>query len=192
MKNILRTKRGGFTLIESLAVIAIIGILAAIGAFLFITAQAQARDSVRKSDLNQISEAFSARQLDKTCTDQSVVGIYPGISLEAKSNGSGNAWIDVTKLQSYSDGCGTFTQYLPTIPSDPGHKGATYYFNLATTPTLGSHFRLTAALERPLNTTDQNTCKDNSQIWTTDFGGSPYDCVQDVLPDFTYNYYTGQ
>lgn len=51
MKN--KRIKNGFTLIEMLVVISLIGILAALGLVSFTSAQKQARDSVRKSDLKQ-------------------------------------------------------------------------------------------------------------------------------------------
>jgi len=55
MKN-----KSGFTLIELLVVISIIGILAAVSLISFATAQRQARDSQRKSDLKQYSTALES------------------------------------------------------------------------------------------------------------------------------------
>lgn len=60
----------GFTLIELLVVIAIIGILAALSMVSFTTAQRQARDSQRKSDVKQYSTALEAFANAKN-------GLYP-------------------------------------------------------------------------------------------------------------------
>lgn len=51
-------KQLGFTLIEILVVMAIIGILAAIGMSAYGTAQSKARDARRKSDLENITRAL--------------------------------------------------------------------------------------------------------------------------------------
>lgn len=50
----------GFTLIELLIVMAILGILSAIGVSNFITARLKARDSARKSDLQTIVKTLEA------------------------------------------------------------------------------------------------------------------------------------
>lgn len=55
----LKFKRG-FTLIELLVVISIIGILAALGLASFTTAQKQARDTQRKSDLKQYQNSLES------------------------------------------------------------------------------------------------------------------------------------
>lgn len=55
--HILNTKTG-FTLIELLVVISIIGILAALSVVSFTTAQKQARDTTRKSDLKQYQNSL--------------------------------------------------------------------------------------------------------------------------------------
>lgn len=62
LKN--RKAQSGFTLIELLIVIVIIAILAAIAITAFANAQAQARDSQRKSDIEQIQQALELYYAD--------------------------------------------------------------------------------------------------------------------------------
>jgi len=50
--------RKGFSLVELMVVISIIGILMAVGAVSFITAQRKARDSSRRSDMRATQEAM--------------------------------------------------------------------------------------------------------------------------------------
>lgn len=57
-KNRLSEYSKGFTLLELLVVISIIGILVAMGAVAFTTAQSRGRDSKRRSDMQQIQKAF--------------------------------------------------------------------------------------------------------------------------------------
>lgn len=59
----------GFTLIELLIVIAIIGILVAVGSVSYITALKQSRDTKRKTDLQQIRGALETYRAD--------IGSYP-------------------------------------------------------------------------------------------------------------------
>ena len=54
----LKIAKGGFTLLELLIVIAIIGILVAMGTASYSTAQKRARDSKRQGDLKAIQNAF--------------------------------------------------------------------------------------------------------------------------------------
>lgn len=60
----------GFTLIEMLVVISLVGILAALSLVSFTSAQKQARDTVRKSDLKQYQNALEAYANIST-------GLYP-------------------------------------------------------------------------------------------------------------------
>lgn len=62
------TKRG-FSLIELLVVISIIGIVIAVGSVSYLTAQKQVRDTKRKSDLLEIRQALE--------TYRAEVGTYP-------------------------------------------------------------------------------------------------------------------
>jgi len=54
----LKIAKGGFTLLELLIVIAIIGILVAMGTVSYSTAQKRARDSKRQGDMKAIQNAF--------------------------------------------------------------------------------------------------------------------------------------
>lgn len=77
MLKTLQTRRSerGFTLIELLVVIAIIGILAALVLAALASAQKGARDSQRKSDLNQYKVALAQFKADNDFyPDQSVAG----------------------------------------------------------------------------------------------------------------------
>jgi prepilin-type N-terminal cleavage/methylation domain-containing protein len=105
----------GFTLIELLLVIAIVGVLAAVGIQSFSGSQAKTRDSRRKADLKAIQQALEEYYNDH--------GRYPNSS----GNGgfplstAGGFWID--------DGLSTprydlDSTYIKSMPVDPKNTGS--------------------------------------------------------------------
>jgi prepilin-type N-terminal cleavage/methylation domain-containing protein len=101
MKKILKS---GFTLIELLVVISIIGILAALSLASFSTAQKQAKDTQRKSDLNQYQnslELFANKN----------GGLYPQLTT------SGGGLLSTV--------CGYLS--LSGCPTDPVNSGSNVY-----------------------------------------------------------------
>jgi type II secretion system protein G len=65
LNKIMKTKKKGFTLVEMLIVIVIIGILAAALIPKLMSARGRANDVARKADLQQIMTAMISYQLDK-------------------------------------------------------------------------------------------------------------------------------
>lgn len=104
MKAKLKNK-SGFTLIELLIAMAIMGILATVGLGSFRTAQMRGRDTERKSDLKQISNALELYFSD--------YNRYP-----ETFSFSGE----------FTDGK---TSYLRVIPDDPG--GCSYVYEVSST-----------------------------------------------------------
>jgi len=94
----------GFTLIELLIVMAILVILAAIGIALTQKRPAQARDAIRKSDLNYIQKQLEFYKSEK--------GTYPTTSGWVLAS-AGGFWIP-----------GLDANYLKRMPQDPKNKTA--------------------------------------------------------------------
>lgn len=91
----LRTKKDGFTIVELAIVIAVIGILALIVLVAYPGYQQRNRDSVRKSDVQQVAAALSAYALQKNNYIETGSGC--GVS------GNGNGWLSAgpSDLASY-------------------------------------------------------------------------------------------
>lgn len=140
----------GFTLIELLIVISIIGILASITLTSFASAQAKARDGVRKSDLTQIKKALELAKSD--CQGSAY---YPVVS-------GGDEYARFDNLQIYL--ADTDLKYMNSVPDDPKDTGTSRYGyntststgntcpNTSTPPTLtqsgSADFMIRALLER--------------------------------------------
>lgn len=123
----------GFTLIEILVVMVIIGVLATIGLGQFQSAQVKGRDAKRKSDLKNIGTALEVYYNDKRS--------YPlsdgNGGLVACSAGA------CDEGEEMSDGA---TIYMVQFPGDPSSNE--YYYE---TDADGSYFRLYARLENELD-----------------------------------------
>jgi general secretion pathway protein G len=137
MKILHRSRKGGFTLIEMLVVIAIIAILTGIIITGLVGSKAKARDAKRASDLSQISLAIE--QYFDRC-DQYPVPNTLGGGIYSVMSSSG--------MLNKSDGCppgssvtlGSFISSIPTDPSgasDPLGNSGTYngYYGYATNST---------------------------------------------------------
>lgn len=125
----------GFTLMELMVVMAIMGILITVGLSSYKSVQMKSRDARRKNDLRSIAGALDLYYNDK--------GRYPG------DDGAGNIM-----------GCGTGdsqmctwgaamrdsknTLYMVTLPSDPA-SGRRYYYD--SQGSQGKGFQLYARLE---------------------------------------------
>lgn len=99
----LKNRQRGFTLLEILVVISIIGILVALGTAAFSTTQQKGRDARRKSDIKAIQNGFEQYQAK--------LGVYPSNVDDAE---------DETTI---------FPGGLPTDPRDEGES--IYTINLA-------------------------------------------------------------
>lgn len=161
--------KSGFTLVEVLVVIAILGILAAVGLASFTSSQMKGRDSQRKSDLKQISNALEIYYND--------YNRYP-----TSSNGK-IAGCPVSSSTVCDWGIGQFTDgktiYLKTVPKDP--TTLNYYYRTVTVGGAANQgFQLYAKLE---NSQDLNACIGNDCGEHTDLP-SDVTCGSDVTCNF--------
>ena len=144
-KQVNRSSGKGFTLMELLIVIAILGILVAMGLTSFMSAQKKSRDTKRKNDLRQITIAMEAYFNDKgtypaSSSDGKIMGCYP-------DDASLCAWGSEFKDKNS-------TTYMLTLPADINNSR---YFYIAGAG--GSSYQLYARIE---NTLDSDVPKNGS------------------------------
>jgi len=108
-------KSAGFTLIELLVAVSIIGILAVLTITSFGNAQEKARDSVRKSDFEEIRKALEIAKSD--CHS---AAYYPALN--------GNA--DFAAVKTYLEA----NNYMVSVPDDPKTSPGYVYTHTASTP----------------------------------------------------------
>lgn len=133
-KNI--NTQSGFTLMEMLVVMVIIGILIILAASNYLSARIKSRDGAKKSDLNQVAEALEMYYNDK--------GTYPATSGDGEPVGVRTApnpdetfaWGDV-----FHDPDNSSTIYMNELPVGPGSAERYFYLscNDATHCNMGSH-----------------------------------------------------
>jgi len=142
-------KRGGFTLVELLIVIAVIGILTTIGLVSFGSSQIKSRDAKRKADLRQIANAMELYYNDK--------GQYPAPVNDTDGNfmGCGAGAITACSWGSLTipfSNTTTNTVYIIRLPDDPSSEFH-YYYRATPSSGLYTKYQLYAHLE---NTQDKS------------------------------------
>lgn len=153
------TAQSGFTLIEILVVMVIIGVVASIGLGNFQSSQIKGRDATRKSDLKQIANALETYYNDKGQYPTDNSGLINGCA-----NGSTCGWGDV-----FVDENGT--TYMVEIPTDPRDDYAYHYFSLD-----GTSYQVYARLENQLDKDLQVDASDNKLEYVDLSCGSGGNC----------------
>lgn len=128
------SKRFGFTLVELLVVVSIIGVLVALSLVALSAARASGRDTKRKTDLEQVRSGLELYYSD--------CGKYPSV-LGSSLSGDGS-----------SSTCQAGNTYISKTPSDPS-VGRTYSYSASASPTRS--YILCAALEQNPGT-DSSGC----------------------------------
>jgi prepilin-type N-terminal cleavage/methylation domain-containing protein len=135
--KILHTKIGGFTLVEMMVTIGVIGILSTIIYANFGSARAGARDDIRKADLKSLQLAIELYKAQN--------GFYPlrgcidsGDSTGLWSNANPDSSVFVEQCPEYI--VGLVPDYIAKLPTDPSgvgvsDKGYIYRTNSNTNPT---------------------------------------------------------
>ncbi len=101
----MKKKQAGFSLLELLVVISIIGILIALGTVAFTTVQKKGRDSRRRGDVKAMQDAFE------------------------QYKAANNSYADCSTMATYDDGSGAL---MPGgLPEDPKSSGD-YVYNTST------------------------------------------------------------
>lgn len=157
-------KQTGFTIVELLIVIVVIGILAAISIIAFNGVQSRARDTERKYDLAQLAKAIHLYSVDNGHFAETGCG-----------NGTGSGWLgtdyDTTGPYLPINTCLTQGGHLPKVLVDPSGlnscSGLTCYAYMKYSCASGTW--LFAHLETlPQTTTDTDaTC---ASTWDTAYG----------------------
>lgn len=142
MRHETRNKRmSGFTLMELLLVIVLLGFLIIAGLANFVSSLKKGRDSKRKNDLRQIAVALETYYND--------FGKYPLSDANGEIKGCGaNAavacpWAPNTEWNNTTTG----TIYMLTLPTDPS-PAQNYYYSSSD----GTYFQLYALLENAQDT----------------------------------------
>lgn len=155
----------GFTLVELLIVIIIIGILIALGAGSFSSSQKKSRDSQRKNDLRQIGLSLELYFADH--------GRYPESNSEGEIMGCAPLGTDVCEWGAIFQSEAGGATYMVELPRE---KTVTKRYFYVSDPAAGLWYQIFSRLENKLDSDIPKNPQDESQVFTD------LDCANGVAP----------
>ncbi len=135
----------GFTLIEILVTLVIIGLLSTVGLRSFMSSQQRSRDAKRKSDLKQIGVA-----LETYYNDKNQYPVSSGGDIVGCDDGAGGV-TTCTWGEEFSDFNGTV--YMVKLPDDV--RAGYYYVSDGTEYQIYARLENTQDIDVPQNTSDE-------------------------------------
>lgn len=132
----------GFTLIELMVVMTIMGLLIIVGVASYTSVQTKSRDGRRKSDLRQIASALEAYYNDYSTYPPNDPNTF-GINGCGTTGTASCVWESAFQTLR-ADGVTVKTMYMPKLPGDPASGRRYYYMRSGTNP---PSYQLYAMLE---------------------------------------------
>lgn len=151
-------QKQGFTLVELMIVMVIMGILATIGVTAFISSQVKGRDTTRKGNLKAISQAIEMYYNDKGVYPTGSNGVIP-LCYTVAGAGPGACGKD---FPVFKDSITNGATYMTKFPIDPVSTQKYYYVSSS-----GTQFQIYAHLENA-----QDSTIITPAVPTTDCGGA--------------------